>query len=78
MRILKLGSVGQEVKQLQDVLNTIRATQPPLQSDGIFGPKTQAAVRAFKQRVGLTTDGIVGPVTSDALLKATYSIVLRR
>lgn len=78
MKILKLGSVGQEVKNLQDVLNTVRASQPPLQNDGIFGPKTQAVVRAFQQRVGITTDGIVGPLTSNALLKATFSIALRR
>ncbi|MEY4507922.1 MAG: hypothetical protein RLZZ450_44 [Pseudomonadota bacterium] len=36
--------------------------------DGISGPRTRAAVRAFQQSRGLTQDGIVGPHTEAALL----------
>ncbi|MEV5568743.1 peptidoglycan-binding protein [Spirillospora sp. NPDC052269] len=36
--------------------------------DGIFGPKTEAAVRHFQDDVGLTVDGIVGPHTWRALV----------
>lgn len=32
--------------------------------DGINGPKTKSAVRAFQKRYGLTQDGVVGPLTA--------------
>lgn len=32
--------------------------------DGINGPKTKAAVKAFQKRYGLTQDGVVGPLTA--------------
>lgn len=35
--------------------------------DGINGPKTIAAVKAFQRRYGLTADGIVGPVTASKM-----------
>ena len=35
--------------------------------DGIFGPKTRAAVEAFQKREGLIVDGIAGPQTQAAL-----------
>jgi peptidoglycan hydrolase-like protein with peptidoglycan-binding domain len=37
--------------------------------DGIFGPKTEAAVRAFQQNENLGVDGIVGRQTWAALLR---------
>ncbi len=38
-------------------------------ADGIFGPKTDAAVRAFQSSNGLAVDGIVGKLTWAALFK---------
>jgi cell wall-associated NlpC family hydrolase len=38
-----------------------------ISADGIFGPQTKAAVKAFQARNGLEVDGIVGPMTRGAL-----------
>ena len=35
--------------------------------DGIYGPKTKAAVKSFQKKNGLTADGIVGKKTAAAL-----------
>ena len=35
--------------------------------DGVYGPKTKAAVKSFQTKNGLTADGIVGPKTAAAL-----------
>lgn len=55
MTTLKKGSRGEEVKTLQGKLNLI--------ADGIFGPITEEAVKAFQKANGLTVDGIVGDKT---------------
>jgi Transglycosylase-like domain/Putative peptidoglycan binding domain len=38
-----------------------------LPADGVYGPRTRAAVRRFQRRQGLTVDGVVGPQTLAAL-----------
>jgi peptidoglycan hydrolase-like protein with peptidoglycan-binding domain len=48
------------VRPLQQIL---RARNHPVAVDGIFGPNTEAAVKAFQQSKGLAADGIVGPLT---------------
>ena len=64
--LLRQGSVGPSVTEAQAKLNRAGA-QPPLAEDGIFGPKTRAAVVAFQGSRGLSADGIVGPRTRTAL-----------
>lgn len=56
MNILKIGSKGDEVKKLQETLNKVGYT---LICDGIFGKKTEEAVKHFQTRKGLENNGIV-------------------
>ncbi len=65
MRTLRRGDRGEDVKVLQRALK--RAGYDAGTIDGIFGPRTEAAVRAFQRANGLTVDGIVGPRTWAAL-----------
>lgn len=67
MQYLKRGSTGLPVRDLQTRLNQVLKPVPSLQVDGIFGPKTDAAVRAFQAKAKLSVDGIVGPKTRAAL-----------
>lgn len=64
---LRKGSRGTEVRKLQNMLNKVLNPSPNLGIDGDFGPKTEAAVRAFQKAEHLTQDGIVGPKTWGAL-----------
>lgn len=57
--VLKIGCCGDEVKQIQLALG--------LKADGIFGIKTENAVKEFQKENGLFIDGIVGENTLDAL-----------
>jgi peptidoglycan hydrolase-like protein with peptidoglycan-binding domain len=56
---LKSGNEGRQVRILQHALG--------IAVDGVFGPATETAVRAFQARHGLQVDGVVGPQTSAAL-----------
>jgi hypothetical protein len=58
------GATGIDVRELQAYLNGHWAA---LVVDGVFGPVTDAAVRAFQTRAGIAVDGIVGPITRNAL-----------
>lgn len=65
MKTIKSGSKGDEVKTLQKKLNENRSYG--LSVDGIFGSKTETAVKDFQNHKGLAVDGIVGPKTWAAL-----------
>lgn len=64
---LRIGSQGPAVSDLQTKLNASAKPNPPLDVDGIFGPKTEGAARQFQRMKGLGVDGIVGPKTWEAL-----------
>jgi hypothetical protein len=53
--LIKRGSRGKDVERIQRAVGVT--------PDGIFGPKTEAAVKAYQKRHGLAADGIVGKQT---------------
>ena len=56
---------GDDVRALQRRLNILGFD--PGREDGIFGDQTAQAVREFQRNVGQRSDGIVGPITLQAL-----------
>lgn len=71
---VKLGSTGSAVRAVQDQANFRNLRNGhSLNVDGIFGPKTQAWVRGFQQAEGFKADGVVGPLTWQALVTESLS-----
>ncbi|MFF3257434.1 GH25 family lysozyme [Actinacidiphila glaucinigra] len=62
---VKEGSRGSAVKALQ---HQLKASGARIDTDGVFGRATAAAVRNFQNAKGLQADGIAGPRTWSALL----------
>lgn len=58
--ILQKGSTGHGVREVQRKLN--------LAIDGVFGPNTEKALKAWQKQHGLVADGIAGPNTLDRML----------
>ena len=71
-RTLERGDVGEDVKKLQTALKELGYDIGENEIDGIIGPETEKAIKAFQEANGLTDNGmgIVGPKTLDALEKA--------
>jgi peptidoglycan hydrolase-like protein with peptidoglycan-binding domain len=67
--VLGKGNVGKPVQTLQKQLNEWRVAngQTPIKEDGIFGPKTEEAVKEFQTAAGLKPDGLAGPNTKARL-----------
>lgn len=63
--VLRQGSRGETVRTVQNKLR--RWGYYSGNVDGIYGPATERAVRAFQKKNGLTVDGIVGRATFKAL-----------
>ena len=70
---LRRGSSGPNVVVVQVELNRISQNYPAIPKlasvDGIYGSRTEAAVRRFQEIFGLTPDGIVGKATWYALVR---------
>ena len=72
---LRLGDHGFDVKTVQYYLDFIALFHPEIPRvipDGVFGPITDRAVRAFQQTYGLAADGVVGRNTWN-WLQAVYA-----
>ncbi len=69
-RTLQRGQVGEDVKKLQTALKGLGYDLGKPGIDGIIGPITENAIKAFQEANGLIANGIVGPETLDALNKA--------
>ena len=63
--VVKNGANGHPIKTLQYLA---RARGHNVAVDGVFGPNTEAAVKAFQASHGLAADGIVGPLTWAAIV----------
>ena len=75
---LRRGSSGPSVVVIQTELNRISQNYPAIPKlanvDGIFGSRTEAAVRKFQEVFGLSVDGIVGQATWYALVRLYVAV----
>jgi peptidoglycan hydrolase-like protein with peptidoglycan-binding domain len=62
------GSSGDAVRAVQSQIHSRGDGASQVAVDGIFGPVTDSAVRAFQTLLGLSVDGIVGPQTWNHLV----------
>jgi N-acetyl-anhydromuramyl-L-alanine amidase AmpD len=72
--LLRLGSEGWQVKRLQRMLRARGLYPEPAKIDGDFGEITEAGVKAFQEFADLGPDGIVGPLTWQALAAADVKL----
>jgi len=73
---VRRGSTGDAVRGVQVEFQFRNLSGDPaqgLQIDGIFGAKTEAAVRGFQDALDVTVDGVVGPITWRALVSGMLS-----
>lgn len=70
---IRRGNIGPNVVVIQTELNRISQNYPAIPKipvvDGIFGEKTEAAVRKFQEVFDLQIDGVVGQATWYALVR---------
>ncbi len=67
-RSLYVGRIGADVAELQRRLNSLGYAVGS--ADGVFGPRTRAAVTQFEQNSGLVADGLADQWTFQALNRA--------
>ncbi len=75
---LRRGTTGPSVVTAQVMLNRISQSYPAIPkipaADGIFGARTEAAVRAFQEVFDLDADGIIGPATWNSLVRLYIAV----
>ena len=72
MRALRRGDRGREVVDLQTRLLSLGLDLGNRGMDGVFGPQTELAVKAFQQGMGIIADGVVGETTYGEIVEAGY------
>lgn len=70
--VLRLGSEGEDVKQIQAMLALLGFYDGPI--SGRLGENTEAAVTRFQRAASLTADGIVGASTWNSLLPSAARV----
>ena len=70
--LLSNGSYGEPVKELQEDLIALGYSCGIYGADGDFGNDTETAVRNFQKASGIEVDGIAGPDTMAAIVKAPF------
>jgi len=71
VRLYHAGDRGEPVRDIQRRLEGLTFSVTP---DGVFGPETEGAVRAFQESRGLSADGIIGPETWKTLVDAGFRL----
>jgi N-acetylmuramoyl-L-alanine amidase len=76
MQLLRTGDSGPAVAEVRAALREIGLLPPPVagMADDHYDGLVERAVRAFQQRRGLITDGVVGPATYRALREAQWTL----
>ncbi|NLT35013.1 MAG: hypothetical protein GXX83_03845 [Gaiellales bacterium] len=74
MRPVRRGNRGSEVLDIQTRLQALGYRPGQEGIDGVFGPQTERAVRAFQQQRLILVDGIVGENTWMELVEAGYRL----
>ena len=69
---LQHGMRGDAVKEIQEALIKLGYLKGP--ADGVFGNKTENAVRKFQKKNKLDVDGLVGGKTKELILKLASSV----
>jgi len=72
--MLKRGAEGWQVTRLQKVLRQRGFFPDGAKIDGDFGEITETAVKAFQEMHDLEPDGVVGPMTWQALARADVTV----
>lgn len=86
-RLIKRGTQGTDVQELQTDLMSLGYSLPKFGADGDFGKETEAAVKLFQDDRGIEADGVVGADTITALRlalkhvpadpsKSTYTVII--
>lgn len=61
------GAADPITKWIQGAINVLGVANPKLMEDGLYGPATKAAVKAYQEIAHVTADGIAGPVTLESM-----------